>query len=104
MLPDIPVGKSSLTSNQPKCTRRSGRPKKPKSSKEKVLRGDVLEGTSLKPLLILDWSNVQITNYCGAYGVDFTMSVNDCIDHMRLLESSRSYRGMAETSSEVHGN
>lgn len=69
LLPDLPVGKSSSTADQPKGTRRSGRPKKPpsrfdekaeqpKSSKKKVSSGEALEGTSLKPLLISDCSNV----------------------------------------------
>lgn len=68
LLPDLPVGKNSYTSDQPKGIRRSGRPKKPlsrfdeeveppKSFKKKVTSGEALEGTSLKPLLILDWSN-----------------------------------------------
>lgn len=61
---DLPRGKSSSTSDQPKCTRRGGRPKKPpswfdeeteppKSSKKKASRGDALECTSLRKHLSL---------------------------------------------------
>lgn len=47
---------------------------------------------------------MQIANYCGACGVDFPEFVNDCIDQIRLLEGTRSDRGVAETSAEVRGN
>lgn len=115
LLPDFPVRKHTHTSDQPRGTRRSGRPKKPplrfdeeadppKSAKKKVSSGVTLEGTSHKPLHISDWSNEQLANYCGACGVEFSDPVNVCFDHIRLLERSRAVRDVAESSEEVRGN
>lgn len=77
----------------------------PKSIKKKVSsRGrGIAEGTS-KPLLLSDWSNAQISNYCDACGIVFANSVLDCINHIRMLEQLRSAFVVrpAETSVEGH--
>lgn len=64
-------------------TKQRSRPKK------KVVWGDMLEGTSSKPLLISNWSNVQILSYCNACCITFVNSnshVNDCVMHILLLD------------------
>lgn len=59
-----------------------------------------------KPLLIADWTDIQIEKYCDACGISFTDSVNDCIKHIRMLESSQiaCSKGTTSTSLEVRGN
>lgn len=62
----------------------------PKSAKKKRAGGDGDKGTNAKPLLIADWSDVQIVKYCDACGISFSNSVNDYINHIRNLEKSHS--------------
>lgn len=47
------------------------------------------ESTPSKPLLISDFSNVQIASYCNACGIAFVDSakhVDDYIAHIHMLE------------------
>lgn len=78
----------------------------PKSTIKKGTGGDYAKCMSSKLFLISDWNNVQIASYCDACDISFSESVNDCINHIRLLEKTRyaSSKGLAENSSEVHGN
>lgn len=73
----------------------------PKSTKKKGIKGDDMEGMSSKPLLINDWSDVQLLKYCNSCGINFTEVVHDCINHIRSLELQRNAKEQAETSSEV---
>lgn len=119
LLPDLQVGTEAAEVDIPIGTRRSERPKKPssrftenagfvakppKSSKKKNLKGDHLEGTKSLPLLINDWSDAQILNYCNACGIKFSDDVHVCINDIRMLERSRMANRSAETSVEVHEN
>lgn len=60
----------------------------PKSIKKKASRGDNLEDTSTKSLLISNWSDLQISSYCDVCGIAFTDAADDCIHHIHLLEQS----------------
>lgn len=91
--------KDASISDQPKGTRRSERPRKtpsrfnedtepPKSTKKKVSKEEHLEGTSSKPLLISDWTDVQIASYCDLCGITFIDYVNEYINHIRMVEQS----------------
>lgn len=63
-----------------------------RSTKKKSSYGDLVEGTSSKPLLLSDWSNVQLLEYCNACGVDFVNSdkhADECISYLRMRESER---------------
>lgn len=73
LMPDLHGKKDPITSEHPKGSRRSERPKKPpsrfieeaeppKSTKKKVSRGNNPEGTSSKHLLISDWSEYKLLN------------------------------------------
>lgn len=58
----------------------------PRSTKKKGTSGESSKGTHVKPLLISDWSDAQIIQYCNDCGIDFSGNVNDCIMHIRSLE------------------
>lgn len=103
LMPDLLGGLETNTSVQPKGTRRSKRIKKPsscfneetsyltiptKSSKKKVPQGDSAKVATSKPILIFDWTNTQLASYCDACGISFTDSMNECFNHIRLLEQS----------------
>lgn len=120
LMPDLYGGNDSTALGQSVGTRKSKRPKKqssqfnekagflielPKSAKKKGTGGDCTKGASSKPLLISDWTNIQIASYCSACDISFSKSVNKCINHICMLETrSTSSKGMTETSSEVRGN
>lgn len=77
-----------------------------RSTEKKLEQGDYVEGTPSKPLLILDWSNIQIARYCDDCGItlsDSNAHMLACIDHIRMLERARSVppTGQAETSCDV---
>lgn len=74
-----------------------------RSTKKKIARGESSEGTSSTPLLLSDWSDVQLAAYCDACGIKFIDPASDCLNHIRMLEQSRSApcQGTAVTSSEV---
>lgn len=50
---------------------------------------DTFEGTPSNALLISNWSNAQIANYCDACCIFFSESVNDCLNHICILEKNR---------------
>lgn len=59
------------------------------------------------PLLIFDWSDAQISNYCNACGIVFPDSDShqiDCINYIRNLEMMKGSPvvGQTETPVEVH--
>lgn len=64
---------------------------------------EATEGISSKPLLISNWLNAQLVNYCNACGVDFAESANECVNGLRSLEIAQSSNesGMVETSEKV---
>lgn len=118
LLPDLHDGTKLITSEQPQGTRRNRRPKKPssrfnedarflaeppKSAKKNVLKGDILEDTATKPLLISNWSDVKISSYCNACGINFAESTYVFITHIRILEKTHitPSRSLAATFSEV---
>lgn len=85
----------------------------PRSTKKKSLRGDLPEGMSTKLLLISDWTNAQLVNYCSACGILFDASAlheNECLEYIHKVEKNRSLSCLnahlerAETSSEVLGH
>lgn len=61
----------------------------PRSVKKKVNYTPSLEGTSSAPLLITDWSDIQLNNYCNACGIVFDSihHRDNCFAHLRMLES-----------------
>lgn len=78
----------------------------PKSTKKEGAMAEGSKGTSFKPLLITDWSNLQIASYCDTCGISFTDPVDDCVNYIRSLELSRTLtnKGLAEASSGGCGN
>lgn len=74
----------------------------PRSVKKKGISTSPPEGTSDIPLLINDWTDIQLNNYCNACGITFdSMRHRDnCFAHLRMLESKRSTPSgeVAETS------
>lgn len=112
------MGGSIGGAEPPKGSRRSERQKKPssrfnedagfvpeppRSSKKKVLHDEPTEGTSNKPFLLSNWSNIQLASYCNACAIVFTDSQIHCLNNLRLLESKRATPMLrqAETSDEV---
>lgn len=107
-MPGLQEESSSVHASLQKGTRRSERKKIPsskwnenagfvaeplRSTEKKLEQGDYVEGTPSKPLLILDWSNIQIARYCDACGItlsDSNAHMLACIDHIRMLERARS--------------
>lgn len=103
-MPSLQGGSDSLAMKQSLGIRRSERPKNPYSHfnedakyvaepprlvKKKVSRGDPGKGTTLKSLLLSNWSDAQIARYCDACGISFTDSASECFNHLRLLEQSQ---------------
>lgn len=121
LLPGLQGGLEASGQRQATGLRKSERSKKPSSrftedagylteppklTKKKGTVTEEVQGTSSKPLLISDWSNVQIASYCNACGISFTESVDACVNHIRSLELSRSMisKGLVATPSGGCGN
>lgn len=120
LLPNFQGSSSTGITEFPKGSRRSERHKKPstrfnedagylpeppRSTKKKLAQDEALEGTQSKPLLISDWSNAQLVNYCNDCGITFSDAANECLNNIRAVELAgmKSFPEQAETSVEVRG-
>lgn len=67
-------------------------PQPPRSVKKKGRSLSPPEGTSSNPLLINEWTDLQLSKYCNACGVTFDSLKlkEDCFNFLRMLESKRS--------------
>lgn len=119
LLPGLQESSYVVRPGQVKGTRRSARQKKPptkwnedarfvaeppRSVKKISVREGTSEGMPSTPLLISDWSDAQISNYCNACGIFFSDSDShqiDCINYIRNLEMMKGSPVVGQTETPV---